>query len=197
MCAFTILQPRGNLLVVGFTNGMVKVISSREADDAVGDDAVIDGGGGGGGDAGDGVEHAGVVATPLSDVRTFKHSMHKITSLAWSPCGRYFATGDANECVGLFRHYHRDEEQGRPFEWLYLGKHRSHCTLLYCCIVLVSFWGVLCSVVFRRSKGGPLYGCTWESTAATVRSANALVTFALIKLICIFYPLRACQFHDQ
>lgn len=101
--------PRGNILAVGFANGMVKLISAQEASYPQGDQTMMQN-----------------TPPPLRDVRSFKHSTATILDISFSHDGTYFATADADRCVGLYRYYYRDEELDKPVEWIYVGKYTSH-----------------------------------------------------------------------
>lgn len=104
-CVITALKygPMGKILAVGFAGGMLRFISSQEE-------------GYGGED----------VMPPLQDIGEFKHSSGCITDICFSKDGNYIATADADMCVGLYRYYHRDEDQTKPEEWIFVGKFRSH-----------------------------------------------------------------------
>lgn len=60
-----------------------------------------------------------------STQQTFKQS-DCITQIAFSHDSQFFATADAEGCVGLYRYTHRAQDPRKPIEWVYVGRHRSH-----------------------------------------------------------------------
>jgi WD40 repeat protein len=99
--------PHGNVIAVGFANGALRLVSSQETIYSA--DAPLQTG-----------------ASRLKDICSFKHSGSAIVDISWSPDALYLATADLDQCVGLYRFYHRDEEKDKPMEWIFVGRYQSH-----------------------------------------------------------------------
>ena len=67
-----------------------------------------------------------LAADTLAELQSFKQSTDAITHLCFSEDSLYLATADRDNCVGIYRFYHRDEDLKKPEEWIFLGKYRAH-----------------------------------------------------------------------
>lgn len=66
-------------------------------------------------------------ANSLEEMQSFKpKSPDCITNITFSHDSQFFATADAEGCVGLYRFTHRAQDPRKPLEWVYVGRHRSH-----------------------------------------------------------------------
>lgn len=66
-------------------------------------------------------------AQTLEQMQTFRFSKECITDIVFSPNSDYFATSDAERCVGIYRWTYRDEMPSKVIiEWVYLGRYRAH-----------------------------------------------------------------------
>lgn len=99
--------PHGNVIGVGFANGSLRLVSSQETIYSA--DAPLQTG-----------------ASRLKDICSFKHSNTAIVDMSWSADAFYLATADLDQCIGLYRWYHRDEEKDKPLEWIFVGRYQSH-----------------------------------------------------------------------
>jgi len=53
-----------------------------------------------------------------------------ITEICFSHDSQFFATADAEGCVGLYRFWHRAQDPRKPIEWVFIGRHRAHRALI-------------------------------------------------------------------
>eukprot|EP00672_Neobodo_designis_P022771 CAMPEP_0174834912 /NCGR_PEP_ID=MMETSP1114-20130205/5110_1 /TAXON_ID=312471 /ORGANISM="Neobodo designis, Strain CCAP 1951/1" /LENGTH=936 /DNA_ID=CAMNT_0016068841 /DNA_START=182 /DNA_END=2992 /DNA_ORIENTATION=- len=66
-------------------------------------------------------------ANSFDELQSFKpKSADCITSITFSHDSQFFATADAEGCVGLYRFTHRAQDPRKPVEWVYIGRHRTH-----------------------------------------------------------------------
>jgi WD40 repeat protein/Ca2+-binding EF-hand superfamily protein len=66
-------------------------------------------------------------ANSLEEMQSFKPKAPDcVTSICFSHDSQFFATADAEGCVGLFRFTHRAQDLRKPIEWVYTGRHRAH-----------------------------------------------------------------------
>lgn len=62
----------------------------------------------------------------LEEVATFRHSKDVITKIGFSHDVAYFATADVERCVAVYKWAPKDDDESKPKEWVYLGKHNAH-----------------------------------------------------------------------
>ncbi|KAL0479690.1 WD repeat-containing protein [Acrasis kona] len=62
----------------------------------------------------------------LEEIQNFRPSRACILDLRFSHDSLCFAFTDSDNCVGIFRWGHRDDDERKPVEWVYLGRYRSH-----------------------------------------------------------------------
>jgi WD40 repeat protein/Ca2+-binding EF-hand superfamily protein len=66
-------------------------------------------------------------ANSFDELQKFKpKSPDCITNITFSHDSQFFATADAEGCVGLYRFTHRAQDPRKPIEWVYIGRHRTH-----------------------------------------------------------------------
>lgn len=66
-------------------------------------------------------------ANSLEELQSFKPKTPDcVTTIAFSHDSQFFATADAEGCVGLYRYTHRAQDPRKPIEWVYVGRHRAH-----------------------------------------------------------------------
>ena len=66
-------------------------------------------------------------ANSLEEVQSFRPKTPDcVTLLTFSHDSHFFATADAEGCVGLYKYTHRAQDPRKPIEWIYIGRHRSH-----------------------------------------------------------------------
>ncbi len=98
-------SPDGSLLAVGFANGLLKIVRTTEKSREGG---------------------AAEAAPTLPDECSFKHCQGAITHLDFNVTGEWLAVAGTDRSVAIYRYYYRDEEKGKPVEWIFVGKYRAH-----------------------------------------------------------------------
>jgi len=62
----------------------------------------------------------------LEEVSHFRVSKDMISKIGFSPDTQYFATADVENCVAIYKWAPKDDDESKPKEWVYLGKHNAH-----------------------------------------------------------------------
>jgi WD40 repeat protein len=62
----------------------------------------------------------------LEEVTSFRVSREVITKIGFSSDLNYFATADLDHAVCVFKWAPKDDDDSKPKEWVYLGKHNAH-----------------------------------------------------------------------
>lgn len=66
-------------------------------------------------------------ANSLEEVQSFRPKTPDcVTMIRFSHDSHFFATADAEGCVGLYKFTHRAQDPRKPIEWVYVGRHRAH-----------------------------------------------------------------------
>ena len=66
-------------------------------------------------------------ANSLEELQSFKPKTPDcITTITFSHDSQFFATADAEGCVGLYRYTHRAQDPRKPIEWVFVGRYRAH-----------------------------------------------------------------------
>eukprot|EP00760_Papus_ankaliazontas_P016936 PhM_4_TR16952/c0_g1_i1/m.27931 len=66
-------------------------------------------------------------ADKMEELQSFKPKTPDcIIHMCFSHDSHYLATADAEGCVGLYKYTYRMQDQRKPIEWVYMGRHRSH-----------------------------------------------------------------------
>lgn len=62
----------------------------------------------------------------LEEVTSFRPSKDVLTKVGFSHDLSYMATADLERCVAIFKWAPKDDDDTKPKEWVYLGKHNAH-----------------------------------------------------------------------
>lgn len=62
----------------------------------------------------------------LEEVTSFRASKAVLTKVGFSHDLTYMATADGDRCVAIFKWAPKDDDDAKPKEWVYVGKHNSH-----------------------------------------------------------------------
>lgn len=161
-----LLYISGEVLAVGLASGALKLLNTRQTSTVRASH-----------------NKAPKEDSPLYEINSFRNSLDAITDVSFSHDGLWMATADADKCVGLYRYFHRDEEEDKPVEWIYVVSIDSPLIdsplthyIIFSLPFLVHFYRLLCVHTFPsptcvvptahqgkyRSHWKPIVGVHWE-----------------------------------
>lgn len=62
----------------------------------------------------------------LEEIQTFQPRKDRIIAIDWSHDSLVFACSDSGNHVQIYKWGHRDEDERKPIEWVYVGRYKSH-----------------------------------------------------------------------